>query len=160
MNLVLDLDETLITNAETCKKYGFSNMLPIVVEIMKEWHEIIYIRPFINDFLEWCNGNFEKVILCTYGSKKRVSILLRELELKKYFDEVYVYDDICSNKLEIDDFVLVDDCKIDSSLMQEKMKFLGIEDDKNIIKISKFEGKVEDRELLNLQKVLEEKLGV
>jgi len=176
MILVLDLDETLITDSGRCDKYGEASLKPIRVEYNRFWADDIYVRPYCKEFLVWANTHFEKVILCTFSTRDRVRIILRELGFKKYFNDVFTHEDISCLKLELDDFVLVDDCSWNDDLLLDKLRFLGVEDlpkkieSVNVIDylqipdvhvhIKRFVGDELDSELLRVKKVLKKALGI
>lgn len=168
MILVLDLDETLITDFGRCEKYGDPTVEPEHVEYGKFWAEDIYVRPYCVDFLTWAGVHFQQTVLCTFSSRERVRILLRELSLSRHIDRVYTHEDISCDRLQLDDFLLVDDCLWNDTLLLEKLRFLGIPNlpfactsdnvldypgiSEHHVSIKKFVGNQDDVELLNLKK--------
>ena len=171
MILVVDMDETLITDLGRCDKYGDPSVEPERVEYGKFWAEDIYVRPYCREFLAWANSHFKQTILCIFSSRDRARILLRELSLGMYFDVVYVHEDISCDRLQLDDFLLVDDCEWNDTLLLEKLRFLGVPNlpfacttdnvldypciSEHHVNIKRFVGNLDDAELMRVKKVLE-----
>ncbi len=95
LNVVLDMDETLLHTQRKDKYYDNNNSnvngSPIETE-----HHVIFPRPFLNLFLK-TTSKFANLYLMTKGTKHYAKSVLDKLEIKDYFVDKKYREDLTSN---------------------------------------------------------------
>lgn len=83
LNVVLDMDETLLHTHRKDKYYDCNNSNVIGSPIETE-HHVIFTRPFLHLFL-FNVSKFANLYLMTKGTKKYADTVLEKLEIQDYF---------------------------------------------------------------------------
>lgn len=158
MNIVVDMDETLIASEG---RHVMQTDLPLIyLGVVDGMADSIILRPHIEQFLQFCQENFDNVYLCSFSSTARVKRVLSVGGIGHYFKSVYGLDDLeDGDGPNLGRFVLVDDHPIESGIVQGKLYFFGFSN-----KVSKesdyyrsvqpFHGLHTDEGLLDMMKIL------
>jgi len=133
MIAIVDLDSTLIDTIYN-KEFEENEFLK-KVPLCGVFPEFISLRPNVKEFLQFCQENFNKVILCTFSRKSRAEIILDMFGLEEYFDQVIGCEALTENKISriCDNFVLIDDAPLNSRYTYRKLEYLGINLEHKII---------------------------
>jgi TFIIF-interacting CTD phosphatase-like protein len=157
--LVLDIDETLL--------HSTYEKLEQEPDYMYKGRRV-YLRPRLNEFLEFCFANFEVGIWTSSKSeyaKKTLKFIVTDLSKFKFIwtrkkctktykkngfweDVVYIKNLNCLPDFQAADFIMIDDTP---SNIQPA--------DSNIIMISEYRGELDDAELLEIIKSLKNEIS-
>jgi len=126
MIAIVDLDSTLIDTIYN-KEFEENEFLK-KVPLCGIFPEFISLRPNTQKFLQFCQENFNKVILCTFSRKSRAETILDMFGLEEYFDQVIGCEALMENKIPriCDNFILIDDAPLNSCYTSRKLECLGV----------------------------------
>ena len=126
MIAIIDLDSTLIDTIYN--KELEENKFLKKVPLCGIFPEFISLRPNAKEFLQFCQENFNKVILCTFSRKSRAETILHMFGFEEYFDQVIGCESLIENKIPriCDNFVLIDDAPLNSCYTSRKLECLGV----------------------------------
>ena len=154
--VILDLDETLVYASEEYLGYD---------QDFEAGHYLVYKRPYLKEFLEFCFEKFrvavwtssgedyaEVVVNSVFGGKDRLEFVWARNRCVQRFDpqlyEQYFIKDLRKVKkrgFSLDHIIMVDDTP------KKLTRNYG-----NLVRVSPFEGDRRDEELLDLMPFLEE----
>lgn len=118
INLILDMDETLLHTVRKEKYYDNNNSNTITKSFESENH-MIFPRPFLFSFL-FVTSKFANLHLMTKSTKKHATIILETLKIQDYFIEKKYREDLTGkckdlciilHSSELTNSILVDDKK-------------------------------------------------
>jgi TFIIF-interacting CTD phosphatase-like protein len=103
ITLLLDLDGTLKTDYDHLVP---SSSESIVVMDKNQYYSFLK-RPYIEEFLSFAKDNF-RLCIGTFSGKDYAHKVLEEMGIKKYFEQIYTWEDFKSGLPFIDDLILID----------------------------------------------------
>ncbi len=126
LNVVLDMDETLLHTCRKDKFYDHNNSNTNTKPIESETH-VIFTRPFLYSFL-YLTSKIGNLYLMTKGTKKYAESVIGTLDIDKYFIEKKYREDLTSeckdlklllNDTKLSNSILIDDKKSNQCVNQE-----------------------------------------
>lgn len=137
--LVLDLDETLIANS-FLEARPSSKIRVVEIPTPTGFVDSVILRPYAHDFLLWCRAHFPHIILATFSSEFRATVVSDRVGIRPYFDAIVhrdflefaqgnlFYGGEPSRSYDLGgDFCLVDDQSWNSRHVLSKMNCFGID---------------------------------
>ena len=165
MNIIFDLDETLIFNGHNPK----SSLEQFELVYSPRLSDKFMLRPYVKDILRGLGGACDGVFLASFSTKNRIEQILRASGIAGMFSRVFTRENLdpCyrpdnyPTTFHTDDFLLIDDKPFEDKFTQAKLKYFGgggeVCSDK-LIRVSAFDGSDMDTELLTVLKTVTDRL--
>jgi hypothetical protein len=159
MNIIFDLDETLIYNGHNPK----SSLDKFEIPYSPRLSDKFMLRPYTKEVLKGFSGMCNGVFLASFSTKNRIEQVLRASDIAGLFSRVFTRENLdpCyrpdnyPTTFHTEDFLLIDDKGIDDKHTQMKIKYFGGSigaDSAKILNIPPFDGMETDTVLLTVLK--------
>lgn len=159
MNIIFDLDETLIFNGHNPK----SSLEGFELVYSPRLSDRFMLRPNTKEAIANIHGMGHAVFLASFSTKNRIEQILRAADIASMFDRVFTRQDLdpcyrderTPTSFDAADFLLVDDKQLEDKFTQMKLKYFnggGAVCSDKLIRVSAFGGMDTDTELLTVLK--------
>lgn len=118
LNIVLDMDETLLHTYRKDKYNDYNNSNLNKSSIESE-HHVIFPRPFLHSFLFY-TSKFANLYLMTKSTRKHADIILEKLEIQDYFIKKKYREDLTHHCKDLG--LLIDRNQITKSILIDDKK--------------------------------------
>jgi hypothetical protein len=165
MNIIFDLDETLIYNGHNPK----SSLDKFEIPYSPRLSDKFMLRPYTKEVLKGFSGMCNGIFLASFSTKNRIEQVLRASDIAGLFSRVFTRENLdpCyrpdnyPTTFHTEDFILVDDKGIEEKHTQMKLKYFGGgggDDSAKLLKVPAFGGMDTDTELLTVLKAVTDRL--